>query len=444
MDSPFQQALDFIYSFIDYERQRDPHVKTIWDLRRVEALLARLGNPHLQSKSVHVAGSKGKGSTAAMIASVLTKAGYTTGLFTSPHLHFYNERIRVNNRLISNDEITDLIARIKPEVEAVNKEAAYGKLTTFEITTVLGFSYFAKKKVDFQVIEVGLGGRLDATNVLQPEVCVITPISYEHTDLLGNTLTAIATEKSGIIKEGCIVVSSPQVDEADAAIASACRKQGAKLIRVGQDIAFKSLRFNDMQQSLIVNGRLGNYKLTIPLLGQYQLTNAATVIAALEVLIEKGNKIPLKRIVQGMKEVNWEGRLQVLNRHPLVVVDGAHNQDSAQKLRQALGEYFKFDKAILIIGMSSDKDLSGIVAELAPAFEKVIVTRSTHPRAMATAAIAAEFEKYGIDTQQIDDIAAAVPLALSLTGEKDMICVTGSLFVAAGAIEQAMALGLKP
>ena len=444
MDSPFQQALDFIYSFIDYERQRDPHVKTIWDLRRVEALLARLGNPHLQSKSVHVAGSKGKGSTAAMIASVLTKAGYTTGLFTSPHLHFYNERIRVNNRLISNDEITDLIARIKPEVEAVNKEAAYGKLTTFEITTVLGFSYFAKKKVDFQVIEVGLGGRLDATNVLQPEVCVITPISYEHTDLLGNTLIAIATEKSGIIKEGCIVVSSPQVDEADAAIASACRKQGAKLIRVGQDIAFKSLRFNDMQQSLIVNGRLGNYKLTIPLLGQYQLTNAATVIAALEVLIEKGNKIPLKRIVQGMKEVNWEGRLQVLNRHPLVVVDGAHNQDSAQKLRQALGEYFKFDKAILIIGMSSDKDLSGIVAELAPAFEKVIVTRSTHPRAMATAAIAAEFEKYGIDTQQIDDIAAAVPLALSLTGEKDMICVTGSLFVAAGAIEQAMALGLKP
>ena len=444
MDSPFQQALDFIYSFIDYERQRDPHVKTIWDLRRVEALLARLGNPHLQSKSVHVAGSKGKGSTAAMIASVLTKAGYTTGLFTSPHLHFYNERIRVNNRLISNDEITDLIARIKPEVEAVNKEAAYGKLTTFEITTVLGFSYFAKKKVDFQVIEVGLGGRLDATNVLQPEVCVITPISYEHTDLLGNTLIAIATEKSGIIKEGCIVVSSPQVDEADAAIASACRKQGAKLIRVGQDIAFKSLWFNDMQQSLIVNGRLGNYKLTIPLLGQYQLTNAATVIAALEVLIEKGNKIPLKRIVQGMKEVNWEGRLQVLNRHPLVVVDGAHNQDSAQKLRQALGEYFKFDKAILIIGMSSDKDLSGIVAELAPAFEKVIVTRSTHPRAMATAAIAAEFEKYGIDTQQIDDIAAAVPLALSLTGEKDMICVTGSLFVAAGAIEQAMALGLKP
>ncbi len=444
VDSPFQQAMDFIYSFIDYERQRDPHVKTIWDLRRVDALLARLGNPHLKSKSVHIAGSKGKGSTAAMAASVLTEAGYVTGLFTSPHLHFYNERIRVNNRLISNDEIAELVAKIKPEVEAVNKEASYGKLTTFEVTTALGFSYFSQKNVHFQVIEVGLGGRLDATNVLRPEVCVITPISYEHTDLLGNTLAAIATEKAGIIKQGGVVVSSPQVDEADVAIAAACRKQGAKLIRVGRDITYQSLGFDDTQQSLIVNGRLGNYEFTIPLLGQYQLDNAATAVAALEVLIEKGNKIPLQSIIQGMKEVSWEGRLQILNRRPLVVVDGAHNQDSAQKLRQALGQYFKFDKAILIIGMSSDKDLAGIVAELAPVFQKVIVTRSTHPRAMATAPIAAEFKRHGIEAQQVDDISVALPLALSLAAEKDMICVTGSLFVAAGAIEQGLALGLKP
>jgi dihydrofolate synthase/folylpolyglutamate synthase len=443
VDSPFQQALDFIYSFIDYERQRDPRVKTTWDLRRVEALLGRLGNPHLKSKAVHIAGSKGKGSVAAMTASVLTKVGYKTGLFISPHLHFYNERIRVNDKLISNDEIVELVARIKPEVEAVNREATYGKLTTFEVTTALGFSYFAQKKVDFQVIEVGLGGRLDATNVVHPEVCTITPISYEHTDILGNTLREIATEKAGIIKQESIVVSSPQADEADAAIASACRKQGAKLIRVGRDVTYKSLRFDDTKQSLIVNGRLGNYELTIPLLGQYQLGNAATAVAALEVLIEKGSKIPLKRIIQGMKAVNWEGRLQVLNRHPLVVADGAHNRDSAQKLRQALEQYFKFDNAILIIGMSSDKDLAGIVEELAPAFKKVIVTRSIHPRAMATAPIIDEFKKHGIEAQQTDDISIALPLALSLAGENDMICVTGSLFVVAGAIEQAMVLGLK-
>lgn len=443
-DSPFDQALDFIYSFIDYEKQRDPQVKTTWDLRRVEALLARLGNPHLKSKTVHIAGSKGKGSTAAMTASVLAKAGYNTGLYTSPHLHFFNERIRVNNRLISNDEITALVAKIKPEVEAVNNEAAYGKLTTFEVTTVLGFCYFAQKHVDFQVIEVGLGGRLDATNVLRPDVCVITPISYEHTDLLGNTLTAIAGEKAGIIKKGSIVVSSPQTDEADTAVASACQKQGAKLIRVGSDVTFESLNFTDTQQSFIVNGRLANYELTIPLLGQYQISNAATAVAALEVLIEKGADLPLQSIVQGMKEVEWEGRLQILNRRPLVIADGAHNVDSAQKLSQALQQYFTYEKAVLVIGLSSDKDLAGIVTALAPVFQKVVVTKSMHPRAMATQPIAAEFLKHGIAAAQTDDISAAMPLALSLAGKNDLVCVTGSLFVAAGAIEQAVALGLKP
>ena len=444
VDSHFDQALDFIYSFIDYERQRDRHVKNTWDLRRVEALLGRLGNPHLKSKSVHIAGSKGKGSVAAMTASVLTRAGYTTGLYTSPHLHFFNERIRVNNRLISNEEIVEFITRIKPAVEAVNREAAYGQLTTFEITTALGFSYFAQKNVDFQVIEVGLGGRLDATNVLRPDVCVITPISYEHTEILGKTLTAIATEKAGIIKKGSIVVSSPQVAEADAAIDLACQQKEAKLIRVGKDVTYKSLSFDDTKQSFIVNGRLGSYELTIPLLGQYQLSNAATAVAALEVLIEKGNTIPTQSIVQGMQEVNWEGRLQVLGRHPLVVADGAHNQDSAQKLRQALRQYFKYDKAVLVIGMSSDKDLSGIVAELAPAFQQVVVTKSLHPRAMATQPIAAEFMKFGIEAQQTDDISIAMPLALSLAGANDMVCVTGSLFIASGAIEQAMVIGLKP
>jgi dihydrofolate synthase/folylpolyglutamate synthase len=444
VDSPFDLALDFIYSFIDYEKKRDPHVKITWDIKRVELLLDKLGNPQLKSKTVHIAGSKGKGSVAAMIASVLTKAGYSTGLYTSPHLHFFNERIRVNNRLISNDEIVELVAKIKPAVEEVNKDALYGLLTTFEVTTVLAFCYFAQKKVDFQVIEVGLGGRLDATNVLQPDVCVITPISYEHTDILGKTLTLIATEKSGIIKKGSVVISSPQVDEADAAITLACRQQGAKLIRVGKEVTYQSTKFDDTQQSFIVNGRLGKYELTIPLLGQYQLSNAAAAVAALEVLVEKGAAIPVSSIVRGMKEVDWEGRLQVLNRHPLVVADGAHNQDSAHKLRQALEQYFKFEKAVLIIGMSSDKDLAGIAAELAPVFPQVIVTKSLHPRAMATRPIADEFMKHGITAYQTDDISLAMPLALSLTGEKDMLCITGSLFVAAGAIEQAVALGLKP
>lgn len=442
IDSPFQQALDYIYSFIDYERQ-GPRVRQTWDLRRVEDLLNRLGNPHLKSKTVHIAGSKGKGSVAAMISSVLTAAGYRTGLYTSPHLHFYNERIRIDGNYITNEEIVALVDRIKPAVEAVNKEAKYGTLTTFEVTTAIGFSYFADKSVDFQVIEVGLGGRLDATNIVNPEVCAITSISYEHMDLLGNTLTAIATEKAGIIKPGCTVVVSPQVEEAGHVFEETARQRQARLIQVGEDITYNGLGFKGFKQTLQVKGRLGEYRLTIPLLGQYQLDNASVAVGVLEVLMEKGYRIPTQKLAEGMAKVSWEARLQILNRRPLVVTDGAHNGDSAHKLKEALKHYFKYDKAILILGLSSDKDVEGIVAELAPAFDKVIATRSIHPRAMETAPIAAEFRKHNIEAQQTDDISIALPMALKMAGEKDLICVTGSLFVASGAIEQAMILGLK-
>jgi dihydrofolate synthase/folylpolyglutamate synthase len=442
IDSPFQQALDFIYSFIDYERE-GPRVRQTWDLRRVEALLSLLGNPHLKSKTIHIAGSKGKGSVASMTASVLTEAGFKTGLFTSPHLHFYNERIRIDGSYISNDEIVEMVAQVKPAVEAVNRDATYGKLSTFEVTTAIGFCYFAEMGVDFQVIEVGLGGRLDATNVVKPEVCAITSISYEHMDLLGDTLTKIATEKAGIIKPGCMVVIAPQGEEAGCVFEEIARQRQAHLIRVGRDISYNDLGFNGLKQSLLVKGRLGEYQLTIPLLGQYQLDNASVAVGILEVLMEKRYKIPVQKITDGMVKVSWEARLQVINRRPLVIVDGAHNGDSARKLREALRHYFKYDKAILIMGLSSDKDTEGIVSELAPEFDKVIATRSIHPRAMPTDLIVQEFKKHGIEAQQTDDISLALPIALKMAGEKDMICVTGSLFVASGAIEQAMILGLK-
>ncbi len=446
VDSPFQQALDYIYSFIDYEKQRDSRTRQTWDLTRVTKLLARLGNPHLKAKTVHIAGSKGKGSTASMIASVLTAAGYKTGLYTSPHLHLYNERIRIDSKYISNDEIVALMEKIKPAVEAVNAESPHKEehLSTFEITTALGFCHFAAQKVDFQVIEVGLGGRLDATNIVLPEVSIITSISYEHTDILGDTLTAIAGEKAGIIKEGGTVVVAPQVAEAEQAIITIAQKQKARQISIGKDVTYRSRGFNDITQSLTVAGRLDNYDITIPLLGMFQLDNAATAIGALEVLIEKGYRIPKTRIIEGMARVQWEGRLQVLNRRPLVVTDGAHNQDSVHKLCQALKQYFKYDKSILILGMSADKDISGIVGELAPMFGKVIATRSVHPRSMLTAPIIAEFKKHNIEAKATEDISIALPMALRMATENDLICITGSLFVAAGAIEQAIVLGLKP
>ncbi len=433
----YQQTLDYIYSFIDYETGHRPHDAANYDLRRVEELLGRLDNPHLKAKSVHIAGTNGKGSIAAMIASVLTISRYTTGLYTSPHLNDLRERIRVDGVLISETELISLVERLKPEVEAVNQKATYGRLTTFELLTALGFALFSSKGVDFQVLEVGLGGRLDATNVIEPEVCIITSISLDHRDALGDSLAEIAAEKAGIIKPGCVVVTSPQTDEVARVIEETCVNCGAELVWVGSDVTWRELGFVSNRQLLRVKGRFGSYELSIPLLGRYQLENTATAVAALEVLAGKGFNISRDNIINGLAQVNWPGRFQILSRHPLVLVDGAHNPDGARKLRQSIERYLDFDRAILIIGASSDKDIAGIISELVPLFDKVIVTRSTHPRAMATAPIVAEFSQHGVEAQETDDISTALPLALTLAGGKDLICVAGSLFVVAGAIEQA-------
>ncbi|MFC1918425.1 bifunctional folylpolyglutamate synthase/dihydrofolate synthase [Chloroflexota bacterium] len=440
IDARYQQALDYIYSFIDYETEPRPRDPVHYDLRRMEELLARLGSPHLKTGTVHIAGSKGKGSVAAMMTSVLTACGYTTGLFTSPHLHTFNERIRVDDKLVSNRELVALVDKLRPEVEAVNERAAYGQLTTFELITALGFAYFEQKRVDVQVIEVGLGGRLDATNVVNPGVCVITSISLDHTEVLGATLSEIAVEKAGIIKPGSLVVTSPQADGVIKIIEKACLDCQARLIRVGSDVTWQGTSFDTRQQSLKVKGRLESYELTIPLLGQHQLENTATAVAALEVLAERGFHVSRDSITAGLAGVNWQGRLQVLNRHPLVVADGAHNPDSARKLKQSLEKYFEFDRAILIIGLSDDKDTAGIISELVPLFDKAIITHSVHPRAMLTPSIVAEFSRHGIEAQATDDVSTALRLALTMAGEKGLICVTGSLFVVAGAIEQAKAL----
>jgi len=434
-DNRYQAALDYIYSFVDYETQRRPRDAANYDLRRVYDLLGRLGNPHQKVKSVHIAGSKGKGSVSAMIASVLITAGYKTGLYTSPHLLTFNERIRIDNHLISDEDVARLVDRLKPHVEAINEEAKYGRLTTFEIMTAMGFVYFAEQGCDFNVVEVGLGGRLDATNVILPEVSVITSISLEHTEVLGNTLAEIAGEKAGIIKPGITVVSSPQAGEAGEVFARISRERGSDLIRVGTDVTWQGLTFDAIRQSLRIKGRKGTYDLTIPLLGEYQMENAATAVAALEVLAQKGHRITARHIADGLAHVDWPGRLQVLRRNPYVIADGAHNPYSAAKLRDALKKHFKFEHATLIIGTSSDKDIGGIMSELLPVFDKVIVTRSTHPRATPTERLAAELKRLGRDTVETGDITEALPLALSQAGEKDLICITGSLFVVAGAME---------
>ena len=429
----YSAALDYILSFADYERA--PRSSLVFDLRRIEALLARLGNPQEKAKSVHIAGTKGKGSTAAMIASILTQAGYRTGLYTSPHLLSFTERIQVDGRPVTEGAFGRLVEVLKPEVEAVNKSSTLGELTTFELLTALAFTYFETRKIDYQVLETGLGGRLDATNVVEPEVCVITSVSFDHMDVLGDTLTQIATEKAGIIKSGSVVVCSLQSPESMKVIERTCHERGARLVSIGDEVNWHQKGFSSEGQSFQLTGITGKYDLYISLLGEHQLENAATAVVSAEVLAELGTKISPRSIITGLGQLEWPGRLQILQQEPWVVVDGAHNADSARRLAEALERYFDFDQLILIFGASADKNIAGMVAELAPTSSTVIVTRSQHPRAVEPARLAGEFSKGGITPIVTENVTSAVELALDRATPGDLICATGSLFIVAEVME---------
>jgi len=429
----YQAALDYVLSFADYERASRSAV--VFDLRRMEMLLERLGSPDVGAIPIHVAGTKGKGSTAAMIASILTRAGYKTGLYTSPHLHSFTERIQVDRMPIAEDEFAHLVEILKPEVEAVNEFGAFGQLTTFELLTALAFAYFKGRGVDFQVLETGLGGRLDATNVVKPGVCVITSISFDHTEVLGDTLAQIAREKAGIIKPGSMVVSSPQPPEAMAVIEGVCREQAARLVKVGSDVTWERRAFSNEGQSFQLKGLKGDYNLSLALLGEYQLENAATAVTAVEVLGERGVVVGTENIASGLMQVHWLGRLQVLRREPWFIVDCAHNAYSAKRLAEALRQYFDFGQAVLILGISSDKDIDGMVTELTPLAGTVIVTSAQHPRALEPARLAAKFSRRGIIPEVVGDVTSAVDLALARARPEDLICATGSIFVVAEVME---------
>jgi dihydrofolate synthase/folylpolyglutamate synthase len=429
----YREALEYILSFADYERISRSGV--IWDLRRIENLLEKLDNPHLAAKTVHVAGTKGKGSTTAIISSVINQAGYGTGLYTSPHLFSFTERIQANGRPIPEETFANLTEKIKPSIEAVNREGK-GQCTTFEILTALGFTYFREIKADYQVIEVGLGGRLDATNVVRPEVCVITSISLDHTDLLGATVASIAGEKAGIIKNGNTVVCAPQCVEAMTVIEDICRQRDASLIKVGKDVTWRRQSYSANGQSFSMQGLKAEYDLTIPLLGDYQLENAAAAVTAVEVLIDRGAEISAGNIADGLKLVRWPGRLQVLRRNPWIIADGAHNAYSLQRLVEAIRQYFSFTRAILVMGTSSDKDIAGMVAEAASLTKDIIVTCSRNPRALKPEVLAGEFAKHGIKPFVSPDVASALKQALLMAGTGDLICATGSMFVVAEALEE--------
>lgn len=366
-----------------------------------------LGNPHKELRVIHVAGTKGKGSTSAFAASILSEAGFKVGLYTSPHLVDLRERIQVRG-LISRKDFTRIISRIKPDAEKLRK-TKLGQLTYYEILTALAFLYFQEKATDFVVLETGIGGRLDATNVADSYVCALTPISYEHTQVLGNTLEKIAAQKAGIIKKSTqIVITAAQRPQVLRVIKNRVKKIGARLI--------------------VVNHR--QYPgLKINLLGAHQLNNARVAVATVKALSRHGINISEQAVKKGLRNTRWPGRLQVISQRPRIVLDGAQNRASSIALKKALQKCFKFGKLILVFGVSQDKDVRGMLGQLAPLAGHIILTKSDNPRAMQPEVIKSFINRNEIPVNLTSNPNQALKVARQSATQKDLILVCGSLFL---------------
>jgi dihydrofolate synthase/folylpolyglutamate synthase len=435
----YEAALGFLYSFVDYAAiPSDRYSPAHFDLGRMERLMAALGQPQQRYAVVHVAGTKGKGSVAALCASALQAAGYRTGLYTSPHLLDFRERIQLDGGFISRADVAAGVERLQALA------ADHPGITTFEWTTALAFDHFARAGVQVAVIEVGLGGRLDATNIVRPQVTVITSISLDHVALLGNTLEAIAGEKGGIIKPGIPVVVAPQPPEARARLEQIAAERAAPLALVGRDwrcrVAARSLAGQALEVWPAAEPE-ARVRLEVPLLGEHQAENTATAFAALRTLAGTGLPVPVEAAVAGFARVRWPGRFQVVGEAPPVVLDGAHNADSAQKLVAALADYFPARKARLVFGSSSDKDVAGMLeALLRPGMvTQVFATRANNPRALDAHEAAERVRQYNTPVEPVPEVAQALASARAAAGPGEVVVVTGSLFVVA---EAARALGV--
>ncbi len=444
IDETYQQTLDYLYGFVDYSLTRAfRNAPEKFDLARMVAFMDYLGNPHRSYALIHVAGTKGKGSVCALCASALQAAGYRVGLYTSPHMEDYAERIQINGVPIPHEELIALVNEIRPELDKGTQ------LTTFEITTALAFYYFALKRVDVAVAEVGLGGRLDATNIITPLVSVITSLSMDHMEVLGDTLEKIAAEKGGIIKPAIPVVSSPQKGEALMVIENIAKAKGAPFYLVGRDTLFAP-HLQDLQKQTLwlwhPSKQAGEgdvplgparenrpLSITIPLLGKHQVENAATAYTALQVIHRAGIALTEQDIQEGFANVQWPGRLEILHRAPFVVIDSAHNRDSACKLRQAIEELFPGRPVILVFGVSEDKDVQGMLQELSPITAQLIATKSVHPRAMPPELLMELAAAQNLQAECVHSVEEALEMALRLASPETVVLITGSIFVAAGA-----------
>ena len=389
-------------------------------LERTRALLAALGNPENSLKFVHITGSNGKGSTAAMLASVLTAAGYRTGLFTSPHLYRFNERFQVNGASIPDDALVRIAERVLAAADTLSEHP-----TEFELMTAIGFLWFAESGCDLAVVEVGMGGRLDSTNVIPaPEAAVITNIALEHTAILGNTLAAIAEEKSGIVKRGCRAVLYRQSREAEDVVRRACAEEGVPLT-VTDPTQLTLLRSDLDGQRFTYRG---SAPLLLPLLGEYQLSNAMTVLDTVDALRAQGWGISDEAVGRGLAAARWPGRLELVRRRPDVIIDGGHNPQCAQALAASLRRLCGEKKLIFLIGVLADKDWQSMVGEVLPLAKYIVAVRPESERAKDENELAAWVRAQGVPAEAHAVIGEALDAALALAGPEDTVCAYGSLY----------------
>lgn len=469
----YRDAYNYINSFTNYENVPGIRYALEMDnLTRVDLLMRLLGNPHSAFKSIVIAGTKGKGSVAAMIDAALRESGRATGLYTSPHLHTFRERIRVGGEMIPPSDMARIVEGIRPVVDRIKGLGEPSLLpTTYELATAIAFLYFQERQVEIAVLEVGLGGRLDAVNITTPLVSVITPISMDHMQVLGNTLPEIAEEKAGIIKPGVRVITAPQREEAMNVIRRVAQGQRARVDVVSQNVYVSTHHLPEVvsdEEEVPVyqvftlgyeaegNEAAGRLRVKLPLLGSHQQVNAAVALSALRALASQGISIERDTIARGFANVLWPARLEIVRRDPIVIVDGAHNADSMSKLSQAMYDLFYGRKLIVVLGTLKDKDIEGMVQELGPGpgsmlgpgVQKVIVTRSRHPRAAYPSEVAAAVRARGLFVEVRENVSEALATAVSIAraareqGEEDpVVLVTGSLSTVADARQH---YGLAP
>ena len=434
----YASAVSLIMNLVDLERfWGNLQGTSRYNLSRMHILLDRLGNPHLRVPTIHVTGTKGKGSVSAMITSILTEAGYTVGLYTSPHLHSVRERISLNREPISERMFADLVEEVWPAIDAMCSTGEVGRVTTFETLTAMAFLCFAQRGVDIQGVEVGLGGTLDATNVVEsPLVSVITSISLDHTNILGDTVQKIAKDKSGIIKKGSHVVIAPQETEVVSVIEQVCKELNVPLIDVSREFSWDTLNCD-------LDGQLFQYHksnesgdIWMPLLGDHQIENACCALAVIQDLITQGIVITDDNITRGFQNVRWPGRFEVLNRDPITVADGAHNPYSIERLVDGIEFHFPSKQCILVLGCSRGHSLEGIIKAIARLNPRLAIsTKSRHPRAIETEEISKTALEFGLGFESQSSVADGILCAQNAATMDDIILVTGSLFTVAEARE---------